>query len=178
MQGQANHCKSPNHRTISLWGDSKLTLVFLVSYKSKITFSPTNKRILDSDFVQQYAPEEIPYGIKRYQNETKRLYGVLDKHLQDTKGEYLVGKKATIADIAHWGWISAAGWAGVEIDEFPHLKAWEERMWARPALKKGANVPDRYGMKELLQDKEAMVSSGLRFTRAKIQRKKISDMCE
>ena len=29
-------------------------------------------------------------------------------------------------------------------------------MWARPALKKGADVPDKYGMKELLSDKKAM----------------------
>lgn len=29
-------------------------------------------------------------------------------------------------------------------------------MWARPAVQKGANVPDPYRMKELLQDKERM----------------------
>jgi len=104
----------------------------------------------------RYAPEKIEYGINRYQNETRRLYGVLDKHLADSKAEYLVGNKCTIADIAHWGWVSAAGWAGVEISHFPHLKAWEERMWARPAVKKGANIPDPYKMKELLSDKERM----------------------
>lgn len=104
----------------------------------------------------QYAPEQIPYGIDRYQNETRRLYGVLDKHLADSHADYLVGNKCSIADIAHWGWVSAAGWAGIDIDDFPHLKAWEERMWARPALKKGANVPSPYGMKELLKDKEKM----------------------
>ena len=54
------------------------------------------------------------------------------------------------------GWISAAGWAGINIDDFPNLKKWEERMWARPAVQKGANVPDPYRMKELLADKEAM----------------------
>ncbi|KAI7714719.1 hypothetical protein D0864_03374 [Hortaea werneckii] len=104
----------------------------------------------------RYAPEHIPYGVSRYQNETRRLYGVLDKHLADSNAEYLVGNKCSVADIAHWGWVSAAGWAGVELEEFPHLKAWEERMWARPALKKGANVPDPYKLKELLQDKEKM----------------------
>lgn len=50
----------------------------------------------------RYAPEHIPYGVARYQNETRRLYGVLDKHLQDVGGEWLVGGKCTIADIAHW----------------------------------------------------------------------------
>lgn len=57
---------------------------------------------------------------------------------------------------AHWGWISAAGWAGVEISDFPNLKAWEERMWERDGVKKGASVPDPYRMKELLADKERM----------------------
>ena len=61
-----------------------------------------------------------------------------------------------MADFEYRGWISASGWAGVNIDDFPTLKKWEERMWARPSLKKGANVPDPYRMKELLQDKEAM----------------------
>ena len=60
------------------------------------------------------------------------------------------------ADIACRGWISAAGWAGINIDDFPTLKKWEDRMWARPAVQKGANVPDPYKMKELLADKEAM----------------------
>ncbi|KAF2210925.1 hypothetical protein CERZMDRAFT_85840 [Cercospora zeae-maydis SCOH1-5] len=104
----------------------------------------------------RYAPEQIEYGINRYQNETRRLYGVLDKHLESTNNPYLVGEKCTIADIAHWGWISAAGWAGIDIDAFPTLKAWEERMWARDAVKKGANIPDPYRMKELLADKELM----------------------
>ncbi|KAK4634322.1 Disulfide-bond oxidoreductase [Fulvia fulva] len=104
----------------------------------------------------RYAPEHIEYGVNRYQNETRRLYGVLDTHLKDNNYEYLVDNKLTIADIAHWGWVSAAGWAGINIEEFPNLKAWEERLWSRPALQKGANVPDPYRMKELLADKDAM----------------------
>lgn len=48
----------------------------------------------------RYAPEKIPYGINRYQNEARRLYRVLDTHLATTKQAYLVGDKCTIADIA------------------------------------------------------------------------------
>ena len=55
-----------------------------------------------SNHFTRYAPEQIEYGINRYQNETRRLYGVLDKHLSDAGTEYLVGNKCTIADIAHW----------------------------------------------------------------------------
>ncbi|KAF2450120.1 glutathione S-transferase II [Karstenula rhodostoma CBS 690.94] len=102
----------------------------------------------------RYAPEHIEYGVNRYQNETRRLYGVLDKHLDEKKIPYLTGEKCTIADIAHWGWIAAAGWCGVDIDHFPALKAWEERMAARPALEKGRHVPDPHTVKEVLKNKE------------------------
>lgn len=61
-----------------------------------------------------------------------------------------------MANVDHRGWISCAAWAGVEIDDFPHLKAWEERMYARPAVQKGADVPDKYTMKERMKDKETM----------------------
>jgi glutathione S-transferase len=43
--------------------------------------------------------------------------------------------------------------AGVDIEEFPHLKAWEERMYERPAFEKGRHVPTPHRMKELLKDK-------------------------
>lgn len=59
-------------------------------------------------------------------------------------------------DIAHWGWVAAAGWAGVEIDDFPNLKAWEERMAERSGVEKGRHVPDPHRIKELLKDKAKM----------------------
>lgn len=101
----------------------------------------------------RYAPTQIEYGISRYQNETRRLYSVLDAHLSSTQRPYLVGSKLTIADLAHWGWVAAAGWAGIDIDEFPALKAWEERLAARPGVEKGRHVPDPHTIKEVLKDK-------------------------
>ncbi|OBT71344.1 hypothetical protein VF21_09762 [Pseudogymnoascus sp. 05NY08] len=94
-----------------------------------------------SNHFTNYAPETIEYGINRYQNETRRLYGVLDKHLEKSSSGYLVGDRCTIADIAHIGWISSAAWAGIEIEDFPNLKAWRDKMQARPAVKKGSDVP-------------------------------------
>ncbi|EGP92274.1 unnamed protein product [Zymoseptoria tritici ST99CH_1A5] len=104
----------------------------------------------------RYAPEKIEYGINRYQNETRRLYGVLDKHLSDTGSKFLVGDKLTIADIAHWGWISAGPWAGIDTSEFPTLEAWEKRVYEREAVQKGADVPEKYKLKELLNDPAAV----------------------
>ncbi|KAK3697389.1 Glutathione S-transferase 2 [Vermiconidia calcicola] len=115
----------------------------------------------------RYAADHIDYAVTRYQTELRRLYDVLDKHLQDK--DYLVGNKCTIADIAHWGWITLSRWAGVELSEFPKLKAWEERMLARPAVEKGRHVPDRHH-RELLQDPklmEAFEKRGKAFYRQK-----------
>lgn len=55
-----------------------------------------------------YAPEQIPYGISRYQNETRRLYRVLDTALAKSKSGFLVGDRLTIADVSCWGWVASA----------------------------------------------------------------------
>lgn len=53
------------------------------------------------DHFHRYAPERIEYGVNRYQNETRRLYGVLDKHLSTTGNAYIVGDKCTIAGMSN-----------------------------------------------------------------------------
>jgi glutathione S-transferase len=86
----------------------------------------------------RYAPEQIPYAIQRYQDETTRLYRVLDTQLRDH--EYLAGDYS-IADIATFPWVRIYFWAGVEIDDMPHLKRWMEAVRARPAVDRGLHVP-------------------------------------
>nr|AIL25475.1 Ure2p3 [Exophiala pisciphila] len=104
----------------------------------------------------RYAPERIKYGMDRYVNETRRLYGVLDKHLQSSKSGFIVGDHISIADITTIGWVIWAGWAGIDIDEFPTLKKWEEMMYARPGVKKGADVPKPLDIKAKLQEKDKL----------------------
>lgn len=84
-----------------------------------------------------YAPEKIEYAIKRYRDETHRLYGVLDKRLAGR--DYIAGE-FSIADIASIGW--ANGWErqGMTIEEFPQVKAWLARMNARPGVAAGLAV--------------------------------------
>jgi len=93
----------------------------------------------------RYFPEKIPSVIARYQNETKRLYQVLDQRLADR--EYLCGDYS-IADIANWAWVRIWFWAGVEIDDMPHLKRWLETMAARPACERGVEIPKPAGSSE------------------------------
>ncbi|RYP52519.1 hypothetical protein DL768_002346 [Monosporascus sp. mg162] len=54
------------------------------------------------------------------------------------------GDRCTIADIACWGWVAAARWAGVDMAEFPVLNEWVKRMLARPGFEKGRHVPSRH----------------------------------
>jgi GST-like protein len=86
---------------------------------------------------RNYAPEKIPYAIDRYVNEVHRLYGVMNKRLADR--DYLAGDYS-IADVACIGW--AKGWEkqGQDISEFPNLKAWLDRMLAKPAVARGLEV--------------------------------------
>ncbi|EMO33720.1 glutathione S-transferase, N-terminal domain protein [Leptospira santarosai str. HAI821] len=89
----------------------------------------------------KYAPEKIPYGISRYQNETKRLYSVLDRRLGESK--FLAGKELSIADIATWPWVNIHDWVEISLDEFPNLKRWNEELSKRPAFIKGKNIPNK-----------------------------------
>jgi glutathione S-transferase/GST-like protein len=86
----------------------------------------------------RYAPEQIPYAIQRYKDETTRLYRVLDTRLRDV--EYLAGDYS-IADVATWPWIRLYFWADLSIDDMPHLKRWYDAVGARPAVQKGKEVP-------------------------------------
>ncbi|MDO7840908.1 glutathione binding-like protein [Sphingomonas immobilis] len=77
-----------------------------------------------------YAPEKIDYAIKRYVNETNRLYGVLDKQLEDRA--FLTGDYS-IADMAAYPWIVPHENQGQNLDDFPNVKRWFEKIKARPA---------------------------------------------
>ena len=100
-----------------------------------------------------YAPEKIPYAIQRYQNETHRLYGVLDKRLE---GRDFVADAYSIADMAIVGW--ARSWKNqhIDIDEFPNVKRWFDAMMARPAVARAglAGKEEREKM-QLATDKNA-----------------------
>ncbi|MDB5686843.1 MAG: glutathione transferase [Rhizorhabdus sp.] len=77
------------------------------------------------------APEKIPYAIERYEKETNRLFGVLDKRLADRA--FVAGDDYSIADIASYPWIVAYEFLGQNLDDFPHLKRWFEAIRDRPA---------------------------------------------
>lgn len=79
----------------------------------------------------QYAPEKLPYAIDRYVRETNRLYGVLDRQLQNR--EYLANDYS-IADMACYPWIVPYERQQQRLEDFPNLKRWFENMRSRPAV--------------------------------------------
>jgi GST-like protein len=89
-----------------------------------------------------YAPEKIPYAMERYTRETARLYGVLDKRLEDRE---FVGGAYSIADMASYPWIVPHQNHKQRLDDFPNLKRWFEAIKARPAVVKAyANAAPSY----------------------------------
>ncbi len=84
------------------------------------------------------APEQVPYGIKRYTDEARRLYGVLDRRLADAA--YMAGEYS-IADIATYPWAARHEWHKVDLAEFPNVKRWYDTIGKRPAVVRGMAVP-------------------------------------
>lgn len=85
-----------------------------------------------------YAPEKVEYAINRFSNEARRLYGVMDKQL--ATNDYIAGKEYTIADMAVWPWLRSHERQGIDLGEFPNVKAWFEAIGNRPAVQRGITV--------------------------------------
>jgi GST-like protein len=87
---------------------------------------------------RMYAPEKVDYAINRYTNETKRLYGVMDKRLSASK--FIGCNQYSIADIAIFPWVRSWENQGIDWAEYPHLKDWFDLIAARPAVQRGVQV--------------------------------------
>ncbi|MFT4561485.1 MAG: GST-like protein [Gammaproteobacteria bacterium] len=96
----------------------------------------------------RYFEPKLPAAIERYQNESRRLYNVLDRQLANF--EYLAGDYS-IADMATYPWLVFADWCGVPSGNFAHLTRWINDNAARPAVEKGMNIPPNVGDEERLR---------------------------
>ena len=106
---------------------------------------------------RQYAPDKIEYAINRYTNETRRLYGVMNKQLATHK--FMAGNQYSITDIAIFPWVRSWKNQGIDWAEFPHLKAWFDKISNRPAVKRGVEVLTSL-RKPITGDKEREVLFG------------------
>lgn len=85
-----------------------------------------------------YASEKIPYAMERYIKETARLYGVLNKQLENRK--WVAAGEYTIADMAIYPWIVPYQMQHQDLNDFPHLKVWFEKMSLRPAVVRAYDI--------------------------------------
>jgi glutathione S-transferase/GST-like protein len=112
----------------------------------------------------RYLPEKIQPAIDRYQGEVRRLFQVLDGRLAEH--EYLAGDYS-IADIANWAWVRTWKWSGVPLDGLPALERWVQQLAARPACRRGIDVPprpfkpdDEAGARRFVEEARKMVERG------------------
>jgi glutathione S-transferase len=109
----------------------------------------------------RYLPEKIQPAIERYQNEGRRLFEVLDRQL--ATNEWLAGE-FSIADIANWCWVRTHRWSGISVDGLDHLARWKDAIKARPACRRGVEVPfampstdDKKAAEEFVKNARKMV---------------------
>ena len=91
----------------------------------------------EANHFRHYAAEKLPYAIERFGNEIKRIYGVMNRRLEDR--EFLAGRYS-IADIACVGWTSRAERHGHDLSAHPNVRRWLATLLARPAVKRGLAV--------------------------------------
>ena len=83
-----------------------------------------------------------PLAEERFMKEARRLYGVLDKHLQ---GRSFVADAYSIADIAIWPWVSRFEWQTIKLQDYPNVMRWYSDIAKRPAVQRGYKVPQDVG---------------------------------
>ena len=111
---------------------------------------------------RKYAPEQLPYAIDRYTKEAARLYGVMDKRLEQEK--YFSGEEYSIADIAIYPWLRAYKWQGQDLNDWPNIQRWYSDIRKRPAVQRGlavlAEKVDRSGNRPSGERWENLFGSG------------------
>lgn len=98
----------------------------------------------------RYFPEKLQPVIDRYQNESRRLFEVLDRRLGES--EWLADDYS-IADIANWCWVRTHRWSGVSTDNLANLGRWMDAMKERPACQRGIAIP--FKVENALKDDKA-----------------------
>ncbi len=88
------------------------------------------------------APEKLDYAVRRYEDESKRLLGVLETRLAESA--WLAGEDYSIADICNWPWCRS--WIhtlGYSLAEFPHVARWFDLIAERAGVRRGMAVYER-----------------------------------
>jgi len=112
----------------------------------------------------RYFPEKIQPAIDRYQNESRRLFEVLDMRLAES--EWLADDYS-IADIANWCWTRTHSWSGVPLEGLDHVERWMGALQQKPALLRGIEIPVA---REKIADDEDATEKFVEKARSMLQR--------
>jgi len=88
--------------------------------------------------VDEKAEGDQAYAKRRFNDETHRLYGVLNNRLYDRR--YIAGDDYSIADMISYPWTVSWAQQGIDLDEFRYFKRWFEELSERPAVQRGLAV--------------------------------------
>lgn len=98
----------------------------------------------------RYAPEQVPYAIDRYQRETERLYGVLDRRLDGR--EFIAAGTLSLADFACHPWAAQHEWHHVDLARYPNVRRWHDALAARPAFQRAYEMGKVYRADKTMTD--------------------------
>lgn len=79
------------------------------------------------------APAPNPQALERYTREALRLHAVAEQRLSESA--YIAADDYTVADIAWYTWLATHEELGIDLQPYPHIRAWLARIAARPALR-------------------------------------------
>ncbi|TBV75855.1 glutathione S-transferase family protein [Pseudoxanthomonas winnipegensis] len=88
----------------------------------------------NAGYFRTLATEPQPLALQRFADEARRVTALLDGLL--TERIWVAGDTYSIADIAHFGWFWRRAFAGVALEDFPHLQRWYAAIEARPAVQR------------------------------------------
>jgi GST-like protein len=92
-------------------------------------------------FIALEDEHERRYGLKRFMDETRRLYAVMNRRLADH--EFFAGNEISIADFAIVGWAWRHPRHKVDLADYAHVQRWYQAMMARSGVARGFAVPLR-----------------------------------
>jgi GST-like protein len=111
-----------------------------------------------------YAPSKIPYAIDRYVNETNRLYGVLDRHLENRT--FIADDGYSIADMASYPWIVPWKRQQQNLDDFPNLRRWFDMVRKRPGTQRAYARGEPYSSRPAVTEEGKKILFGQTAARA------------
>jgi GST-like protein len=146
----------PDGKPISVFESGAILIYLAEKTKSKLLPTDSRKRAATLEWLMWqmggvgpmfgqahhflYQPkEDVPYGKKRYHDETKRLYKVMNARLGEKK--FLAGDDYSIADIATYPWVHRHKRHQIDLADYPNVKRWFDAISKRPAVEKGMQVP-------------------------------------